>query len=534
MIKTLLVDDEPFIRVAIKTLFDWEEHGFEIVGEANNGEAALLKLEYLNVDLIITDIKMPIKDGISLIRHAKEKHPHIQCVVLSNYNDFKLTRAAFLEGAVDYLLKNDLNTENFSALANRLKSGCFKDYSNDTSPESLSQSCAANPAEQEILAIQQLLEGNKSPEAAQSLDKNHSFVMAEALLESLNSSSVPPSQLNENLLQNTVLKIISEISEFQLYYYAVSATDYVLLIYNGELSSAVFYKKLDAFFHALSSNIQSYLNQIAVVGISSLYSDTLEIPDAFAQAHEQAEKIFYCTESTVFYHHMQPKCISQVRQFINSHIDAVTVYIDEQNWDELESYFSELVSLLTSEQVAPDIAKRLLANLIFLTLNGMNQNTNETSSLLLNTEMTYDQIFYSSKITDITLHLNQFLETVKKQRHLQPDCLEAFSDITAQAIQYLRAHYRDPDISLSSVSKTICVNPSYLSRLFYKETKQHFNSYLTELRINYAKKLLSSTKDSINTISEKCGYNSCKYFITTFKSQEGCTPASYRNQNPPS
>ncbi|MGI6116520.1 response regulator, partial [Luoshenia tenuis] len=80
MIKLMIVDDEPLIRMAIKNLFDWEENGFEITGEASNGETALALIEKDPPDIIMTDIKMPRMDGIELISHVREKFPQIVVV----------------------------------------------------------------------------------------------------------------------------------------------------------------------------------------------------------------------------------------------------------------------------------------------------------------------------------------------------------------------------------------------------------------------------------------------------------------------
>ncbi|MFD0693346.1 response regulator [Paenibacillus sp. GCM10027628] len=105
MIKTLIVDDEPWNRELIKRFGEWEANGMEIVGEAEEGTEAIQLIERLSPDLVITDMRMPGMDGIAFIRHIYQCFPHIQIIVISGYDDFVYAKQAILCQAKDYLLK---------------------------------------------------------------------------------------------------------------------------------------------------------------------------------------------------------------------------------------------------------------------------------------------------------------------------------------------------------------------------------------------------------------------------------------------
>ena len=111
MLSVLLVDDDAVFRTQIKSMIDWDEHGFVIISEARNGKDAIKKIESCNQDIIITDINMPVINGIELIDYVSEFHSEIPVIALSAYNDFDYVRDSLKRGAFDYILKNQLNKE---------------------------------------------------------------------------------------------------------------------------------------------------------------------------------------------------------------------------------------------------------------------------------------------------------------------------------------------------------------------------------------------------------------------------------------
>lgn len=536
MIRIMLVDDEPFIRVAIKSLFPWEKHGFLITAEAGNGSDAILKLAQEDIDLLITDIKMPVTDGISLLNQVKTDYPHILCVVLSNYEDFDLTRRAFLAGAVDYLLKGNLNEESFSALIQRLNNNYFKMFSDS----SASQSAPVRPSfERKVLALQQLITGNAKAEAAdtlkQELEIGSPFIVCSMKLLSNKLESGDPKPAvngNEELIRNTVFKIISEISEFNLYYYAISTSEYILFIYNRNEDEDRFLRRLRAFYEQLTSNISIYLNKFSVIGTSQLRSEIFDLPISYREADMMSDQIFYCRESAQYFFTSSDNVknpANPVRKFVLSHIEIIPLWIREQNWDSLRAFFDEFIVLLENSRYPPAYSKRIITNLEFLIINELSRNFNNSMGNFFDYDTLFDATMRSLHVTKLEQIISNFLNKIKKAAASLYLHDAGYSDIVHHAIVCLQKHYRDPETSLSSIAEEISVNPSYLSRIFHRETGRTFNTYLNFLRMEHAKKLLRTTNDSIVAVSEKSGYNNSKYFINLFKKTEGLSPSAYRN-----
>ena len=109
MLGVQIIDDEPIIRKGLNKMIDWEELGFEVTCIAQNGKQALEQLEVENVDIIITDIEMPIMNGLELIRNIRKSENSIgnnrEIIVLTAYEDFEYARTAIKYGITEYILK---------------------------------------------------------------------------------------------------------------------------------------------------------------------------------------------------------------------------------------------------------------------------------------------------------------------------------------------------------------------------------------------------------------------------------------------
>lgn len=120
MINVLIVDDEKIVRRGLVTFMPWDQFGMAVVGEANNGENALKFLENNKVDLLFTDLSMPVMSGIELMREVTKLYPHIQIVVLTLHQNFDYIQEALRLGAIDYIAKTELEKEQFEDILQRI------------------------------------------------------------------------------------------------------------------------------------------------------------------------------------------------------------------------------------------------------------------------------------------------------------------------------------------------------------------------------------------------------------------------------
>lgn len=116
----MIVDDEKLLRNGFRYMTNWAEKGITIVGEAMNGQDALEQIPLLQPDVVLTDIKMPIMDGVALTRQIKQLYPHIAVIILSSYDDYDYVRESMKLGASDYLLKAAIDVDELYEILQRL------------------------------------------------------------------------------------------------------------------------------------------------------------------------------------------------------------------------------------------------------------------------------------------------------------------------------------------------------------------------------------------------------------------------------
>ena len=105
MYRVFLVDDEPWALVVLKNMIVWSDYGFVVSGEAEDGGQALERIEHTNPDLIISDIRMPGMDGLSLMERLRELGRRTQVLLVSGYTDFEYAQRAMRLGCAGYLVK---------------------------------------------------------------------------------------------------------------------------------------------------------------------------------------------------------------------------------------------------------------------------------------------------------------------------------------------------------------------------------------------------------------------------------------------
>ncbi|NUU79187.1 response regulator transcription factor [Paenibacillus xylanilyticus] len=120
MIKVLIVDDDKLVRKGISSAMPWSEFNMEVVGEASNGAKALDFLKSQPVDLMLTDLAMPVMSGIELMRAARQLYPKLHIVVLTLHQDFDYIQEALRLGAIDYIAKVQLEKEQFEHVLHRI------------------------------------------------------------------------------------------------------------------------------------------------------------------------------------------------------------------------------------------------------------------------------------------------------------------------------------------------------------------------------------------------------------------------------
>lgn len=120
MYSVIIVEDDAIVRTYLSSLLEWESHGMKVVGQFKNGREAKQFVEEQNVDIVITDVSMPVMNGIELIKYIKNTEKIVKIIVLSCHSDYDFIREALKCGVSDYILKQYLTKENLLELLEKL------------------------------------------------------------------------------------------------------------------------------------------------------------------------------------------------------------------------------------------------------------------------------------------------------------------------------------------------------------------------------------------------------------------------------
>ena len=275
MYKVLIVDDEGILRNGLKHLFSWEDHGFTIVGEASNGEEALEMIEKQQPHIVITDIVMPIMDGVELVKELHQHYPHIKTIVLSSFSEFKYVREAFKYGASDYLLKPTLKVPELLVLLEKL----CKDIT--TSQVSETTQISSKALLSHLLSSSQ---ENKTSyyEELSSICPSSGFLLLKASLSKVLETT------NKNELENLLHKLLKEnLSPFTVLD-TLLPNEYIVLINLNAHEETLIRNKLK---HLLATNAE-HLEGLIFVS-THFFTDKEQIRHMSIQLDEALGKTFY-------------------------------------------------------------------------------------------------------------------------------------------------------------------------------------------------------------------------------------------------
>uniref|UniRef100_UPI00272C1B46 response regulator n=1 Tax=Vallitalea guaymasensis TaxID=1185412 RepID=UPI00272C1B46 len=285
MLNVMIVEDDVMYRYALKTVINWEQYGFTIMDEAINGKDAIIKLGANKPDILITDISMPELNGISLIKYVKENYPDIKIFVLSSYDDYKFVRDALLLGALDYILKYELEKEKLVNLLDNIKKDIEKERHTKVTIK-------------ENQLINDIITGNEIRDIKERLKEikkgfSPGVVMNVKFKELASSKEQDNNLLFHNILDGKESKYILGINENKC----------CILLDIRDVKSEF---KIHTFLQELSKYIIEELNKNNIsncqIGISDIFNDINRYQVYFKQAVISLEYSFYEKNKKVFFY----------------------------------------------------------------------------------------------------------------------------------------------------------------------------------------------------------------------------------------
>ncbi|WP_181151057.1 helix-turn-helix domain-containing protein [Paenibacillus sp. PCH8] len=532
MYKLMIVDDELLMRVGIRSMLNWEEFNFHVVGEAGNGREALELALDISPDLIITDIKMPVMDGLKLIQEASSSLKTCKYVILSNFDELHYVKEALKLGASDYLIKSEITETTLIELLTTIGQKLHSEQVNPTN----------TMAHQYSKSLRHLKDSFFQDVVSGFIDEGEIVAKAEELYLRIRSDQLVVIKFfvnyyekakrkyvekGEKLLRFSLLNMMEEIipCKWEKEIFVESSSEYWVIV-NVPLESGTVHVELNKVCTKLISSIKDFMNLSLSAGVSTIVPDFLSIRKACQAAEFALKQGFYTGSNQVL--HYRDVVLTPARKEVNGMLspqqerDVLKFWVSKDNQraqDFLEGIRSDLEVLRADES---SIRKQYIT--VMETIHSHMSRTTERAKPSFTEKSPYEIVlkgeYWEDIHQDMLAHIAYYFQIDSQimQEHTYADL----------AIEIIDKYYAE-DISLQSVANQINVNPSYLSRLFKQEKGENFVTYLTRVRIEQAKAYLLSRKLRVYEIADKVGYHNYTYFSKIFKKTVGYTPEEYRD-----
>ena len=532
--KIMLVDDEEEVRTSIIKQVDWEKLGFRVVSDAENGEDALEKIDIYEPDVIMTDIRMPYMDGLSLIEKVHSKYPTVKFLIFSGFDDFEYAKEAIRLGVSEYILK-PVNSEELSGIFNKIKKNLDLEIENRRDIARLRENYKTNLP---IIKNQFLINLLNSKLSKAEIDlrlKEYEIDLNEALkyqaacvdIEYEKMLIDPKLGLQKELVALSVMNLLKDKIEE---YYRVSVfnslvDDRILIIIAIDEKN----KNIDLIdlLRAICKESIRVLGVSISLGLGDKKNDILEFSLSYQESLEAiGYKQIVGIGEAIYIKDVEPHSLG-------------TLYFDEKEDEE----FSSSIKFGPIEKINTQIDN------ILYKLENSKVHFRQKQAYAFSVITVIIRLMQQYEISLVKFDSGDsgYIDVINKLQNfeefivwLRDICIRLYTSmqekresnskqVIAEAKMYIMENYDKEELSVDTVCKKLHLSTAYFSTLFKKEVGQTCIAYITDFRLKKAVELLNTTDDKTYMIANKVGYAEQNYFSYVFKKKYGVSPSKYRS-----
>jgi Response regulator containing CheY-like receiver domain and AraC-type DNA-binding domain len=528
----LLVDDEEDVLQIMMKKLNWEGMGFRVAGYARNGEEALETAEELHPDVVMTDIKMPYMDGLTLCKKLKAAYQNIKLIILTGFDEFEYAKEAIKAEVAEYILK-PINASELGGVFERIKSTLDKELDEKRNIDKLRQYYLDSlPVLQENFYTS-LLEGRIPESKICSYLQNYQinftgtyYVVTDLHISLDNDQDNRP----ENGMTDLCLLGISvkKLVEEQLN----PAWNFKILFYLGDIVviTAFDHKETVTRYTDTMDKLCKMAKRMCNASVTAGIGQTCEKLSELSMSYEGAKnavsyRIVYGNTKAINIMETDPNSNNDI-PWEKPYIKQIIKQIKMGENAALRAAIDEFIHNIPASKISLQRYRILLMELITEIYKFGNEN-----------QIEMEKIFGEDQ--DICGYALQ-IETPKALRQWLDECCTKLHDLVrtkrqdstmsfvSKAIEYVEEHYADNDLTIDMICSYLNVSAAYFSTVFKKETGKTFINYLTGYRMELAVELLETGDDKTHVIAEQVGYSDPNYFSYVFKKQYGISPSKYR------
>ncbi len=532
--KILLADDEEEVRKGIIRQIDWERLGFQVAGDAENGEDALEKIEQLKPDVVMTDIRMPYMDGLTLTGRIRQKYPSTRVLIFSGYDDFEYAQQAIKLGVTEYILK-PVNVEELTGILSRIRESLDEEIAQRRDVSLLRKRYHSSLPMLRELFLNKLVQGNVPEEEVRPQLEEYGvdilnarkLIAAVVNVEKEDRGQEQPSmslQEQKNLIPLSVRGLVEDQLREYFRFISFDSSGGIAII------AAIDRENTQTGFIDLLADICKETRRILGVTITIGVGHSSQSPELISDSYQSAVdalgyKAIVGTGGTIYIGDMEP-------------VSRGKLQLSQKDEAQLEAQ----IKFGTPETVEAEV--RMLAGRMDDTRVHASQYqvymlsiVNCITRLMQQYDMDLRQVFDTDgglmKLLGSSKEQEEFAGWLAQAAGRMNEAVNHRRDNTARQVieeakQYIQEHYQEPELSVDMICRKLHMSPAYFSTMFRKETGKTCVAYLTDVRLNRAVELLNETNDKTYVIAQKVGYLEQNYFSYVFKKKFGVSPTRFR------
>lgn len=527
MLKALVVDDEPLVRMLILKMIKWEDFGLTFVGQACSAEEGLEMIEALKPDVVFTDIMMPTMNGLEFTRRIKEINESIRVILVSGHSEFSYANEGIKLGVFDYILK-PLDMEELKDVAVRVRDDILAERKHEEDYARLKEELDTHAQYICEKALYSLILNENDTDSLEclryfSIELSPGFYQV-AIIGNLSAAQVPG---NDEKIQHMVqtLRCKKAIHEYLkgykgIYVFSADTGMIILLNNNPEIN-------LDTFGTHMRHIIEKSLNLQLTLGIGRACKELSQLKTSFREANETLKYRYAFGSGRTFCY--EDVCLNNggTEEILTEDmLHKFAFYVKSGMVSDAEKFLDELFEKMKHTGLSRDYTMGITLKLLMEVLpvltelrgdeSDAHREISDTVTLIMNeNNMSLLQHLFMRKIMDLASQVNEKVSSKEK-------------DIASKVQQYLNDHYNDEELTLAGVAGKYYVNSSYLSRIFKEKTGKSFRTTLFEIRMENAKRLFCQTDLKAYEVAECVGIKDPHYFSVCFKKFTGESINEYR------
>lgn len=519
----VIVDDEELTRKFLRKCIDWDSLDMVIVAEASGGKEALDLIEEHSPDIVFTDIQMPFMDGIELSRQISVLYPGIKVVIVTAHKDFEYARQSVSIGVEDFLLK-PINRNELMQVAQELRESIDREKQHWVEYDRIKRQLEDNRDYLKEKTLLEILEENLDRELMLS---RLSYYFPDRLPTCIQVGLVSPVAPNTTYGEEDRLMLRLRVAESAK---LLAARDkHLEIVYDNHYRVVLLaFEDIDLLptCERLHVSILKATGNPVTIGISGKYDDISFTGRAYQEASDALRygKLAAPGQITLY----EEDLGLNGRKWFVPDVDLAEIGFLVKAGQNDKAYNMAKLLLDSAVGVPLDQVRIAGVNILSAIMGaladlGLTYKGDDGQA-----ELPYHQIFACDSTVAMLKCLRQTLNhaTFEIQTTRSDKSRKVVQDVQA----YIQANLAMPDLTQTGVAKAFYTNPSYLSRVFKKETGVSFTEYIIKLRLERAMELLRETDLKAYQVAEAVGINDAYYFSNCFKKFTGQTVSDYKKQ----